>query len=562
MLTHIISISLLTCILLARHVHTQFTDTGFANTTGPNGPTIDLGYIQLVGTHVTSASLPLNAWLGVRYGASTAGSQRFKAGTPIETVKRTNLTFDASTYGPICFQGYTYSSPKLVVAPELNQGTRLESEDCLLLDIYAPTTPTSSKLPVYLSIHGGGFIDGSSTQVTLNSIIAATKGQVIFVSIQYRLAGFGFLGGAEVEASGTLNAGLLDQRQALQWVQRHIGAFGGDPDKVTIQGGSAGGASVLYHFMWAGGRDRQPFRSGIAEFPSFDNIPNASTTAKQYLAVLQASSCSNITCLRSLSSEEYANAQQKALNDSAAYPPGLSYFGPLVDGKILGDLPSKELQAGHISQLPIILTRDGNEGLSFTPLKISTSEQFDARIQSLFLGGSNFFGRLNDLYPPTDTSAYGYNSSQQLRSEYVVGDKLIKCPTYYAASTLTNLMSLSPSSSTGAQVYKYIYALPTYTTAGHGSVVAVTRQVYAANDTSTYAQLSRIILAYYASFIINGDPNSGAVSTNDTLMAPWLQYGATSQVLLLNSSTPIPINDIDANPRCDFLWNHGVAARN
>jgi carboxylesterase type B len=65
---------------------------------------------------------------------------------------------------------------------------------------------------------------------------------VIFVSMQYYLAGFGFLGGAEVEASGILNAGLSDQRQALQWVQRHIGAFGGDPDKVTIQGGSAGGA--------------------------------------------------------------------------------------------------------------------------------------------------------------------------------------------------------------------------------------------------------------------------------------------------------------------------------
>jgi carboxylesterase type B len=118
--------------------------------------------------------------------------------------------------------------------------------------------------------------------------------------------------------------------------------------------------------MWAGGQVIQPFQSGIAEFPAFDNIPNASTTVKQYLTVLQASGCCNITCLRMLSSEEYANAQQKVLNDSAAYPPGLSYFGPSVDGKILGDLPSKELQAGHISQLPIMFMRDGNEGLSFT----------------------------------------------------------------------------------------------------------------------------------------------------------------------------------------------------
>lgn len=93
-----------------------------------------------------------------------------------------------------------------------------------------------------------------------------SKGNLIYVSIQYRLGIFGFLSGDEVAQNGALNAGLLDQRAALDWVQRNIRSFGGDSSKVTIWGGSAGGGSVTMQLMAGGAYDLPPFSGAIAEY--------------------------------------------------------------------------------------------------------------------------------------------------------------------------------------------------------------------------------------------------------------------------------------------------------
>lgn len=90
------------------------------------------------------------------------------------------------------------------------------------------------------------------------------KGGLIYVSIQYRLGAYGFLGSAEVTENGAANAGLLDQRAALGWVQRHISKFGGDPSKVTIIGGSAGGGSVMDQMILYGGVSNPPFRAVLS----------------------------------------------------------------------------------------------------------------------------------------------------------------------------------------------------------------------------------------------------------------------------------------------------------
>lgn len=102
--------------------------------------------------------------------------------------------------------------------------------------------------------------------------MSISRGQLMFVQIQYRLGGFGFLNSKEVRECGTANAGLLDQRSALEWIQRHIGAFGGDPSKVTITGTSAGGGSVSAQLQLYGGVKQPPFRAAVAgkrcELPS------------------------------------------------------------------------------------------------------------------------------------------------------------------------------------------------------------------------------------------------------------------------------------------------------
>lgn len=98
-------------------------------------------------------------------------------------------------------------------------------------------------------------------------MINASNGQMIYVSIQYRLGTFGFLGGSEIRDNCAQNAGLLDQRAALDWVQRNIRSFGANHSNVTIWGGSAGGGSVTYQMIANGGADLPPFQRAIAECP-------------------------------------------------------------------------------------------------------------------------------------------------------------------------------------------------------------------------------------------------------------------------------------------------------
>lgn len=165
---------------------------------------------------------------------------------------------DATSQGPICVHGFPgWRLTNTTVLP-------IGKEDCLLLDVVTPAAPKSSKLPVMVQIHGGGYAQGNSEFYPGYALVNASQGNMIYVTMQYRLSAYGFLGGAEVRRQGAANAGLLDQRAALNWIQRHISAFGGDPDQVTIIGGSAGGGSVMLHMTLYGGVASPPFRAAIA----------------------------------------------------------------------------------------------------------------------------------------------------------------------------------------------------------------------------------------------------------------------------------------------------------
>jgi carboxylesterase type B len=106
------------------------------------------------------------------------------------------------------------------------------SEDCLTLDVFAPSDATNMSLPVLIWIHGGGYTFGNGRHAGGPNFITHSGDSMLFVSIQYRLGAYGFLAGDDVAKEGTPNAALLDQRMAIDWVQRHISAFGGNPGKV------------------------------------------------------------------------------------------------------------------------------------------------------------------------------------------------------------------------------------------------------------------------------------------------------------------------------------------
>lgn len=543
--------SLFSAIAFANLSTSQYTAPSYANFSGPDGPLVDLGYLQVQGTRLTSSTVPINAWLGIQYGAAPTGDRRFKPPMAIETAESVEKPiFDATAFGPICYQGWPGWSPESPEAKEFQAasnhfGNRQESEDCLLLDIYAPGEPVSESLPVLVIIHGGGYVAGGSTTIPSPAFMAAAPGQFIVVNIQYRLSGFGFLGGA---GNGTLNAGLHDQRLALEWIQRHIASFGGDPNQVTISGGSAGGGSVFHQLIWNGGEEHPPYRAAIAEYPWVPTIFSPSQLEQQYQEVLFASNCSDLSCLQSLSADEYNRAQNKALL-SANTLYGMFYFSPAIDGHYIQDFPTREAEAGHFAKVSILTTRDGNEGFAFTPQDITTEAQYQDRVQQLFNGGANFFGRLQDYYPPEAVGPFAYKTTQQ-RVEFITGDAFIQCPSYRLASSTAEAFSLADPHD-ALPVYKLIYGYPTYDTAYHGAYTYLVfpTQAISANDTSVGAEIGRKLQQYYSSFIINGDPNIGLSSSD----VEWPEYGSSSDILYINSSTPIQMKDIDADGRCDFL---------
>ena len=535
----------------------QYTNPAFANTSGPTGPIIDLGYTTVKGTRAIFGAFSANAWLGVRYATPPTGALRLSAPERVESSVNTSQSFDATTFGPYCHQGAASAYIGKNAAPNsaLGIGNRQPSEDCLLLDIYTPVNPISNRLPVLFYIHGGGYVQGCSTFAVLpGDILTSIPGQVVVVSIQYRLAGFGFLGGAQIADSGALNAGLQDQRLALNWVQRHISSFGGDPDRVILNGGSAGGGSVLFQLLWNGGDQNPPYQAAIAEFPAIPPILNSSQLEVQYQQVLSAANCSDINCLRSISEEEYAEAQQTVLTRGIGYAYGLFYYSPYVDGKFIRNLPSSEMGLGNIASVPLITSRDGNEGHLFTPPDIITNADYEVRVHTLFNGQLSFFGQLDLFYPPrSPTGPYAYNDTHQ-RAEWVIGDAFIGCPSQYAASAATNFLS---KTNANPPVWKFVSAYPNYSTAYHGSYYpyVFTAHQYNATDKSPVAQIARYLTQYYVSFILHSDPNVGVSGTVSSI--PWPKYGAESQVLLIGSNGGVfNVTDPDVGPQCQFFQAH------
>ena len=178
----------------------------------------------------------LNVYLGIPYGEAPSGQRRFKAPEPR---RRWDGVFDAFAFGPVCPQ--VYDSIEL---DDPNEKT--DNEDCLTLNVWAPAGGGDHKA-VMVFIHGGGFVAGSSKSRLYHGDSLAKTGDVVVVSLNYRVGLPGFLDFSAIggpDYADSANNGLKDQLLALQWVQDNIAALGGDPQNVTVFGESAGGSSV------------------------------------------------------------------------------------------------------------------------------------------------------------------------------------------------------------------------------------------------------------------------------------------------------------------------------
>lgn len=371
------------------------------------GPVVDLGYAKYLGHY--NDTFDLNEYRAIPFAAAPVGPLRWKAPQPY--VLPDNLTdtlIDATIPGPMCVQGVPYW---MSAGPVPVSG----SEDCLLIEITTPGNATKEdNLPVLVSIPGGGYTLGGASYSPPHALMRHSSNAIIFINIQYRLGAFGFAGGKKyVEEGGAQNVGLLDSRMALEWIQKNIGAFGGDAEKVTILGGSAGGGSVTAMLAWKGGVENPPFRAAIADFPFWQQLLREKQLDAQYERLLNATECPDMNCLEQLPEDVLKTATQATYVDAyleGAYNFGHYYYGPYVDGDVLRDLPSREFKAGNFAKVPLWLSREGYEGVTSTNTSITTVEEERADMAIQFpYADEDFFDSIFELWPIEEFNSTFYH---------------------------------------------------------------------------------------------------------------------------------------------------------
>ncbi|KAI0437516.1 putative lipase [Xylaria telfairii] len=384
----------------------------------------------------------IEVFLGIPFGEDTGGANRFKPPRPYAPARGTVI--NARSYGPACPQSADAASPPF----SYTDVTEI-SEDCLNLIIGRPAGTTKrSRLPVMVWIHGGGFWSGQNREATTSPDgmvreSVANGLPVIMVAINYRLGFFGFAQSAALEAEGSENAGLRDQRLALEWVREHIDQFGGDRDRITIFGQSSGGLAVGMQIMAYGGSRPAPFQRGICESQNNEPGITGTFTINAMQLLVDAVGCNTsslhsaetVSCLRDFDMATLLNASIETYTGDVAHNIGDIWL-PVVDGDFLPAAPSQLIKEGRFANVTTMIGWCDNDLTLFTDSAISTEEEVHDFIQGYVpdMTAANV-DKLLSLYPISEFSPNeaANKSSQFYRAAQVFRDILMVCqPMFYA----------------------------------------------------------------------------------------------------------------------------------
>lgn len=496
----------------------------------------------------------INEFLGVPYAAPPMGSRRW---TPPQPHSRWRGVFEATQLGNVC--------------PQLDFfGNQLGSEDCLSLNVYTPylkktrhKRPDFNKnrhkrdgLPVMVWIHGGALVTGSSGLVDPAPLVK--NGNVIVVTINYRLGILGFFAHPALNAEGHVNSnyGLMDQQLALQWVQRNIEAFGGDPNRVTIFGESSGGLSVYSHL--ASPTAAGLFQGAIAQsgaYASFQNygqsfytLPAAEALGASFAANLGCDS-QTAECLRSISVDQLVHAQ-----------PGMLY--PVIDGNVLEQSPGMAIASGQFNHVPVITGTNHDEArlelalahdyqgspLSDADYPATTAAHLGMPVNDPFVQYL-----IQSIYPLSNYPPPPGVQSAPLALGALLTDVGQACPGRNAAQLLSQYVTTymyefnDKNAPLSGGLVPPNFPLGAY----HSAEIQYlfNSQGIPAPFTNEQQQLSYAMIDYWTRFAKTGNPNS-------RMTTYWPPYDAnTDRVQSLSPPTPTAKYDFDADHKCSSFWN-------
>ncbi|KAI4913672.1 hypothetical protein J4E90_005392 [Alternaria incomplexa] len=450
-------------------------------------------------------------FLGVKYAPTPV---RF---APAQLAPDSPITYhNATQYGVDC-TGYGGDTNTLVAANWTKLG-----EDCLHLNIVKPRT-NETHLPILLWIYGGGWQQGATSDPRYNMSYIVQQSvlnnkPVIGISINYRMAAFGFLYSEEVEAAGAQNLGLRDQRLAMQWVNKHISSFGGDPKKVTIWGESAGAYSVGDHIAAHNGDNEGLFRAAILESGNAVGAPLNGTDWYQHMYdnLTESVGCSGaedtLQCLRDVPYETIAPYGYQ----------GLEWFH-VIDGSLIPRYGQQSLQEGKFAKIPLILGTNTDEGFGVNGVN-SDSDAINQLVHSKRWNVNETVAeKLLELYPndPVLGEPYGWGNRtwpqyglQYKRYQSIATDLTMYAPRRLLAQSMSEHVD---------HVYSYRWDAPKFNNTpetigvNHFSEIPFVfgnpeQQLTPLGNSSENIALSKLVMRMWTSFAYDLDPNGHGVS--------------------------------------------------
>jgi para-nitrobenzyl esterase len=430
----------------------------------------------------------VSQFLGVPYAAPPVGELRWQPPTP--HAKWSGI-FEASRAGNSCAQ-MRFQRPGM-------QG----SEDCLFLNIYAPS-PAGRRLPVMVWIHGGTFIGGAGAWYHGNKL--AARGNLIVVTINYRLGAFGFLANRSLDSTDVRhlsgNYGLLDQQAALRWIRDNIKGFGGDPHRVTVAGQSAGAISIGLHIVSpaaAGLFARAILESGpfLGPLHHTRTLAEAEARGDNFAAKLGCDKASDVAaCLRAKTTTEVLAAIPANLLEAGDLP-----WAPVVDGHLIPMQPADAIAAGHFNKVAVINGSDRDEGTLFTAFDKPLSA--DQYVQAVNARAGSNAPRVLAAYPQA-----GYGSPAQAAAA-ALGDLTFSCRILKASELLAAAMPVYQYQFGDAQAPNKSYPKPVFPLgAYHGAEIqyVLGNIVSDAAVSPAQRQLSDAMMDYWIRFVTSGSP--------------------------------------------------------
>ncbi len=422
----------------------------------------------------------------IPYAEAPVGDLRWKAPVP---KKPWTGVYKADKWG---------NRPPQPTDPNQNGNEIPMSEDCLYLSVETPAQSTSERLPVFVMIHGGAFLTGSYSG-TQESFV---REGIIYVSVEYRLGALGFMSHPELskEAGGLSgNYGILDQIEALRWIHNNISAFGGDPDKVTIAGESAGGISVS--ILCASPLTKGLFRAAICESGSSFWPVSDQRGGNTAMCTMRSAEQSGLDFQKRLGKKnirQLRNVPFQTLVDSTR----MESFWPIVDGYAITDDQYKLYESGLYNDVNVLIGTNSDEGSMFSfPMPV---EAYNERIRTTY---GDWADRLLEIYPATNEQEVYFAQADIFR------DGSFAWGTYAWANLQTK---------TGkGRVYMYYFDQDSENTIlksrkGGASHVAEMPFIYgytynSGRMTDTERHMQQIMSRYWINFTKTGDPNGDSL---------------------------------------------------